>query len=214
MQQGRKTLWDSIREFCGVVSPGNSVTTPTASSQAPQQNPILAMVKAGVLSKRLFKALVNRDTAAVNQLLAQGADARSVDDQGTPALCEAAYFGNLDNVVTLVQHGADVNETGPSGYTPIMSAMEFYEEPGVLAICQYLIEQHANVNVQSFRVNPGITALHCAASQGYPEVVKLLLDHGADASLTDENGQTPLMMVHEEQDAAVIEVFHQAGVTR
>jgi ankyrin repeat protein len=92
--------------------------------------------------------------------------------------------------------------------------MEYVDEPKALAICKYLIEQKANVNARATKVHPGITALHCAAAQGYPEVVKLLLAHKADASLTDENGQTPLMMAQEEQIAAVIEVFHQAGVTR
>lgn len=47
-----------------------------------------------------------------------------------------------------------------------------------------------NVNV-NFILN-GMTPLHLAAEKGYPEIVRLLIDHGADYRKTNEQGQTPL----------------------
>ncbi|UKZ88194.1 uncharacterized protein TrAFT101_003956 [Trichoderma asperellum] len=39
----------------------------------------------------------------------------------------------------------------------------------------------------------GVTALHMAACEKYPEMVKLLLDYGADPNARTVNGRTPLM---------------------
>ena len=38
----------------------------------------------------------------------------------------------------------------------------------------------------------GKTALHCAAKAGFVQVMKLLLDQGADMEATDQQGETPL----------------------
>jgi len=40
------------------------------------------------------------------------------------------------------------------------------------------------------------TALHWAAEKGHADVVKLLLEHGADASITNAQGQTPFDCAH------------------
>merc|ERR1719420_873370 len=37
----------------------------------------------------------------------------------------------------------------------------------------------------------GVTALHCAATHGDPQLVQLLLDHGADADAVDAAGEIP-----------------------
>ena len=61
------------------------------------------------------------------------------------------------------------------------------------------MESHGNSEVMSdggadvnFVGKDGKTALHVAARRGHWEVTKMLLEHKADASITDDNGNTAL----------------------
>ncbi|ODO01651.1 hypothetical protein I350_06475 [Cryptococcus amylolentus CBS 6273] len=40
----------------------------------------------------------------------------------------------------------------------------------------------------------GYTPLHLAADRGYPDMTRLLLEHGADRNVKDQDEQTPLML--------------------
>jgi ankyrin repeat protein len=52
--------------------------------------------------------------------------------------------------------------------------------PGNYEIVKVLLSKGAHVNA----LNLGGTALHVAASNGRDDLVKILLDHGADVSIT------------------------------
>ncbi|PWA85424.1 Ankyrin repeat-containing protein [Artemisia annua] len=73
--------------------------------------------------------------------------------------------------------------------TPLMIASIY----GSIHVLKYIIStKKTDVNKSSG--SDGVTALHCAAAGGSVmsvEVVKLLLDAGADVSLTDANGNKP-----------------------
>ena len=71
------------------------------------------------------------------------------------------------------------------GYTPLHEAVA----SGNRAVLEFLLEK-TNANVDC-RAKRSYTPLHLAASMGHEECVKVLLNHGADVSLTDEYGKTP-----------------------
>jgi len=52
-----------------------------------------------------------------------------------------------------------------------------------------LLEAHADVNVQA---ENGDSPLHDAAENGHEDVVKLLLDYGANPKLRNRDGKTPM----------------------
>jgi ankyrin repeat protein len=60
---------------------------------------------------------------------------------------------------------------------------------GDLPLARALIRHGASVNAQD---HGGWTALHFAAQEYRPELVRLLVQSGADLSLRDENGNSPL----------------------
>nr|GEY11308.1 zinc finger CCCH domain-containing protein 29-like [Tanacetum cinerariifolium] len=73
--------------------------------------------------------------------------------------------------------------------TPLMIASIY----GSIHVIKYIISSN-KTDVNKSSGSDGVTALHCAAAGGSVmsvEVVKLLLDAGADASLTDANGNKP-----------------------
>ena len=59
---------------------------------------------------------------------------------------------------------------------------------GDQATLQRLLEKNESVN---FTLN-GTTPLHLAAEKGYPNIVRLLVGHGADFRMKDAAGKTPL----------------------
>ena len=60
---------------------------------------------------------------------------------------------------------------------------------GYIEICQLLIKQNTDINVQNMSGN---TPLHCAARNGHLEVVKCLIKHKANVNIKNNNGWTPL----------------------
>ncbi len=74
------------------------------------------------LDGKLLEAAKARNTAEVQKLLGEGADANAKDNAGWTALMWAAYFGRTDTVRALLEKGADVNAKGKDGMTALMNA--------------------------------------------------------------------------------------------
>lgn len=54
-----------------------------------------------------------------------------------------------------------------------------------------LLQRHANVNARDALQQ---TALHFAASRGFPNICNSLLDHGAQSESRDGNSKTPMQL--------------------
>ena len=99
---------------------------------------------------------------------------------------EAAIQDRNDTALrNALKDGADVNEIGGHGFTPLIFAVR----DNNLSACHILVENKANVNAQDKR---GETALMYAADQGNRPIVQFLLDSGADVNITSNHGATAL----------------------
>lgn len=110
------------------------------------------------------------------------ATAEALIARGSPmALRHAAALGRLDAVAELVE-AADEREREEA---LILAAVR-----GQLETARLLVAQGARGD-RIGRHGPA-TALHEAANRGFPEIVALLLEHGADANVVDTRfGGTP-----------------------
>jgi len=67
-----------------------------------------------------------------------------------------------------------------------------------------LIDSGANLNLAT---RDGSTALHKAAAEGYTEIVRTLLHHGADTSIKNLDGSLPLALAAKNDRKAVIKIL-------
>ena len=104
------------------------------------------------------------------------AEARNT--RGESALMLAALRGQEALVVQLVSKGAEVNKTG---WTPL----HYAATGGQARIAAFLIGAHAQVNAESAN---GTTPLMMAAMYASSDMVKLLLESGAEAYLRNDQG--------------------------
>ena len=89
----------------------------------------------------------------------------------------------------LVEHGARVHIRGDP---PLCHAVRFSDDSSRVNAVQFLIHLGAQVNAGDGQL---MAPLHWAAYMGYPEVARILLEHGADVSLRTESGYVPLHFV-------------------
>ena len=100
-------------------------------------------------------------------------------------ILDAAYFGELDNIRTLLDDGADVNISGQDGNTPLHMAVL----GGHTNCVALLIKKKANVCAVN---SAGSTNLHLAVTTAQLECIKLLLEAGAPVNSRNNSGDTPL----------------------
>lgn len=183
------------------------------------------------------------DTAAVQQLLAAGADIDARDTRGRTAVLAATHGNHAATVRTLIAAGANINlqdsrqdtvllYAGAEGLLEIVrlavaagadttitnrfggTALIPAAERGHVAVVRELLTT-SDVDVNHVN-NLGWTALLEAIvlSDGGPrhqEIVQLLIDDGADVSLPDGDGVTPLQHARRRGYTAIARLLAEAG---
>ncbi|KAK6410435.1 hypothetical protein LTR81_015330 [Elasticomyces elasticus] len=114
------------------------------------------------------------------------ADIDIQDAKGRTTLAWAAARGDEQAVRTLLNYRANVNLPCTTGNTPLLRAARSKS----IACTELILDAGATVNWQSAQ---GFTALHYAVYyQDDPDVVKLLVQSGAELDLQDSYGWSPL----------------------
>ena len=144
-------------------------------------------------------ALSKRHLHVANLLYLHGAvvDVRGNDDD-TP-LMAASFYGHVDIMRWLLNHGANANAFC-SGFTPLIEAADKMH----VAAVQVLLEHNADINLQN---KDGKTPLYwilnmCHSSGKLVDMVRLLSEHGADPNICTNDHRTPL---HEASSHGLLE---------
>ena len=192
----------------------------------------------GGLTPLLYAARENC-RACVDTLLKNKADINLPDPDGVSPLLLAIMNANWDIAQQLIEAGADVNQWDMFGETPLFTAINLrtradggrgtsidpMNNANGPAIVNMLLDRGANPNAALFFMpanlsgntnTRGSTPLIRAANNGDVEMVKLLLEKGADATMMMADRQTAIHAViagraQEKQAIELIGLLHKAG---
>merc|ERR1712196_315137 len=118
---------------------------------------------------------------------------------GKSVLHFAAVFGHID----VAEAGVSLAKQDESGQTALHNAVM----AGHIEMAMMLLEKKAPIDKVNKR---GQTALAVSAENQQYECCKLLINHGANLYIQDENGQLASDLAEGTLNARVVELFRQA----
>ncbi|WP_269432225.1 ankyrin repeat domain-containing protein [Bacillus sp. FJAT-27245] len=136
-------------------------------------------------------AAYKNDVAAAKALIDAGADVDIRDNMKNNVFLYAGAEGYIDILKLAIKAGADPNMTNRYGGVAIIPA----SERGHVDVVKLLLTE-TDINVNHVN-NLGWTALMEAiilnnGGKQQQEIIRLLIDHGADVNIPDNDGVTPL----------------------
>jgi ankyrin repeat protein len=149
----------------------------------------------------LFVSSMTNRVDVARFLLDHGADIRRV----APILTSLCHFGHTELMTLLLERGADPDQVDGCGSSCLTTA-----SLGGRADMLALLLRHGCRNLDH-RDATGRTALHYSCEAGALEGVMALLEAGADASLVDAHGRTPLQLALGKRREAYVSAWSARG---
>jgi len=162
----------------------------------------------------LYRAILAGDVNQVQTLLDGGADVNAEFEDQTGPLYTACLMGHVQIAELLILRGADIEARGPGGETALIVAAG---HPESRVLVRTLIEGGANVNAMDDQgFSPLWNACTLAGRPGVPEdaavkTAALLLDRGAYADSFIRGGYTPLMFAARVGHEDLVRLLIQRG---
>ncbi|XP_013204973.1 ankyrin repeat and KH domain-containing protein 1 isoform X7 [Microtus ochrogaster] len=123
----------------------------------------------------------------VKLLLLHDADVNSQSATGNTALTYACAGGFIDIVKVLLNEGANIEDHNENGHTPLMEAAS----AGHVEVARVLLDHGAGINTHSNEFKE--SALTLACYKGHLDMVRFLLEAGADQEHKTDEMHTALM---------------------
>ena len=137
------------------------------------------------------------------------------------SLLKAIFMeGNINKVREALNNGADVNLQDNFGRTALMLAIEMNRDN--IKIVKLLLAAGADTGIQTTKrvpgyelsfYRPGMTALMYASNKGHIDIVRALLEAGANVNLRNMDLKTALTMAKEIGRTKIVELLEAAGAT-
>jgi len=169
--------------------------TPPPWEDAP--HPLNVVAKFGDLSD--VEKILKRDIKSIN----------AQDDEGMTPLACAIVQEQMDVARFLLDKGANPEIPNKNGLTPLELAASRPQTNGLL-LCELLLAKGAQVNPTN-KTDYRITPLDWAVSSDNIELVKLLLDHGADGKAKSDVGSTALHTAADRGDKEIAAMLIEHG---
>src|SRR6266702_3376122 len=147
-----------------------------------------------LLSKRETSRDEDDGRDLVKLLLEWGANVNEQDKNNATPLDVASDYKNPEIIRVLLDHSAKAKTETDIGETTLhgVSCVKYESQEDEVPVAQLLLECSVDVNTQH---KDHRTPLHLASYHGKLEIVRLLLDRGANANATADNGESPLHKV-------------------
>lgn len=161
------------------------------------------------IQAQLHQAIEASDLALVDRALAAGADPFLCSAQGLTPVHMAVHAGNaplLGRLLSGARVDLRVDEPSAQGHSALSDAAA----AGHLACVHTLLEAGASA---SFKGPRGVRVLHRAAAQDNAEILRMLFKAGADWTVPDAEGRTPLDVLQAHRPQAVNAWRRHAGLS-
>jgi len=177
-------------------------------------SPITLRLRPAGQTATFFDAIKAGNTTAVQSALTADrsfANARDLRDYHLPvhsakplALSVACAQGNAETIRLLLESGADPEGHLTAGESGPLMEIAF---GGDIQKATLLLDHGADINI---RTN-GNTPLVWAISKGHTDLVKLLIERGADVNSPDENRRYPLTTARKNGLAEIVNILVAHG---
>ena len=183
-----------MQQFFDAIKAGNVDEV----RQLVQQNASLKQARDASGASAVLAAAYNMKPDVVNALLELGAP---VD------IFEASVLGKVDRIHEILKTSpARVTEHAPDGFTPVALAAFFGQPAAVTA----LIAAGADVNAAA-KNGLKVAALHAAVAGGKLEIVKAVLEAGANPNAQQQAGFRPIHEAGAKANRALAELLLAHG---
>ncbi len=161
-----------------------------------------------------IEASASGELDSVKAMLASGVDVEERNFSGRTALICASIYGHTEVVNSIVQANANLDVADLSGWT----ALRYAISSGQLEVAHALIQAGANVNMadvgnymgSSYSYAGGVTPLMVASEKGYVDLVRKLIEAGADVQAVTPDGKTSFSLAQTNGHFAVCDVLAEA----
>ncbi|XP_011636511.1 protein phosphatase 1 regulatory subunit 12A-like isoform X5 [Pogonomyrmex barbatus] len=159
-----------------------------------------ALFKRAEQLKRWEQSETNREPAQPRQV------ARKIKFSADIVFLAACAASDKDEVVRLLQKGADINTGNVDGLTALHQACIDDD----LDMVEFLVEQGADINRGD---NEGWTPLHATASCGFISIAKYLIEQGCNLAAVNNDGELALDIAEsDEMEDMLQQHINKAGI--
>lgn len=149
-----------------------------------------------------LELLKNNDYLSAKKYIKNGADVNEATDTGESVLaCGIRNRCDMELLMLLIESGADIFDFDNEGVSIFDMAITYNN----IEMVAYLINQGVDINKTKRR--SGFTALMAASCYGRVEIVKLLLEQGANQYATDSKGFSAVDFARKMNKKSVLELL-------
>ena len=159
----------------------------------------------------LHDTCLSGDVAKIYEVMGKNPNLIDCKDTGGNTPLHCAYAEVV--VALLLSGGADPNQVDAYGMTPLHHACQAND----LKLVRFLLQYGKNIDLNAQAYN-GFTSLHfaCYLVDSHQElecdVIRLLIDHGADCTLKSNTGLTPMDLSCKLSNDVAIKLFLELGI--
>ncbi len=159
---------------------------------------MLLQNNAEVDAETLWWALKNKNIELAKLLLEKNASIDYSDCYGHTSFMYACELGDPDIIKTFFDKGSAANEGRE--FNELMTPFMFACSSGKLEVVEAVynkMDADSQIKAIAYKNRSGWTPLHIAAANGYLDIAKFLVDHGANINSTSgDRPYTPLMLTY------------------
>jgi len=138
--------------------------------------------------------------------LIQQVDIDQVNEFGENLLHEAIAYDNRDAALELIRRGIDVNHQSSKGLSPLHYAVSRNN----LIITKALLDKKANLALQDLHGNQPLWTAILSPKVDY-EIVRILMQHGADPDHVNKYGKSSLLLAKEMKDSELLSILQSSS---